>query len=65
MIVIGKASLRYVNQSYRTHYHHKRNHRDLNHQLIAPELGLEDQCDRIVRRDRLGGLLSYYYREAA
>jgi putative transposase len=65
MIVIGEASLRSVNQSYLTHYHHERNHQALNYQLIAPELGPGDQCNRIARGDRLGGLLRYYYREVA
>jgi hypothetical protein len=65
MSVIGEASLGYVIQSYPTHYHHERNHQGLNNQLIAPALGLEDQCGPMVRRGRLGGLLSYYYREAA
>jgi putative transposase len=65
MIVIGEASLRYVNQSYLMHYHHERNHQALNYRLIAPELGLGYQYDRIARRDRLSRLLRYYYREAA
>jgi putative transposase len=61
MIVIGEASLRYVIQSYLTHYRYELTHQRLNNQLIAPELGLKNQCRRIVRRDRLGGLPGYYY----
>jgi hypothetical protein len=63
MIVIGEASLRYVIQSYLMHYRYELTHQRLNNQLIAPALGLEDQCRRIVRRNRQGGLPSYYYCE--
>jgi len=65
MIVIGEASLRSVIQSYLAHYHHERNHQGLGNQLIVPESGMENQCGLVVRRERLGGLLSYYHREAA
>jgi putative transposase len=65
MIVIGEGSLRYVLQSYLIHYHHERNHQGLGNQLIIPESGIEHQRGLVVRRERLGGLLSYYHREAA
>jgi putative transposase len=65
MIVIGEASLRYVIQSYLTHYHHERNHQGLGNQLIVPEPGMGSQRGAVMRRERLDGLLSYYHREAA
>jgi putative transposase len=65
MIVIGEVSLRYAIQSYLTHYHHERNHQGLHNQLIAPEPGIGSQDGQVVRRERLGGLLAYYYREVA
>jgi putative transposase len=65
MIVIGEASLRDVIRSYLTHYHHERNHQGLGNQLIVPEPGKGSQRGSVVRRERLGGLLSYYHREAA
>jgi putative transposase len=65
MIVIGEAALRDVIQSYLSHYHHERNHQGLRNQLIVPESGMENQRGFVVRRERLGGLLSYYHREAA
>jgi transposase InsO family protein len=65
MIVIGEAALRSVIQSYLVHYHHERNHQGLGNQLIVPESGMEYQRGLVVRRERLGGLLSYYHREAA
>jgi transposase InsO family protein len=65
MIMIGEASLRSVIQSYLAHYHHERNHQGLGNQLIVAEPGMEHQCGLVLRRERLGGLLSYYHREAA
>ena len=65
MIVIGEASLRSVIQSYLVHYHYERNHQGLGNQLIVAEPGMEHRRGFVVRRERLGGLLSYYHREAA
>lgn len=65
MIVIGEASLRYVVQSYLTHYHHERNHQGLHNQLITPAPGIGSQSGQVVRRERLAGLLAYYYCETA
>jgi hypothetical protein len=65
MIMIGEASLRDVIQSYLAHYHTERNHQGLGNHLIAPEPSVERHTEQVVRRERLGGLLRYYYREAA
>ncbi len=65
MLMLGERSLYYVVRQYLAHYHHERNHQGLDNQLIAAEPGLERHWGRIVHRGRLGGLLSYYYREAA
>jgi putative transposase len=65
MIVIGEAVLHSVIQSYLAHDHHERNHQGLGNQLMVPESGIEHQRGFVVRRERLGGLLSYYHREAA
>jgi putative transposase len=65
MICMGNASLRYAIQTYLSHYHRERNHQGLGNQLIAPEPRVGDPTGQVVRRERLGGRLSYYYREAA
>ena len=65
MIVSGEAALRTVIPSYLPHDHHERNHQGLGNQLIVPESGMEKPCGLVVRRERLGGLLSYSHREAA
>src|SRR5262249_39271890 len=38
-------------------------HQGLGNQLLAPEGEVACQTGHVVRRDRLGGLLSYYHRE--
>jgi hypothetical protein len=65
MIFIGEGSLRNAIYHYMTHYHSERNHQGLDNQLIALEPGTGSQIGEVRRRERLGGLLSYYYREAA
>ena len=65
MVMLGERSLYYAIQQYLAHYHHERNHQGLDNQRIAPEPEHNDQGGAVVRRDRLGGLLRYYYREAA
>ena len=65
MVKLGERALYYVIQQYLAHYHHERNHQGLDTQLIAQEEAVGCQTGYVVRRDRLGGLLSYYHREAA
>ena len=65
MVMLGERALYYVLHQYLAHYHTERNHQGLDNRLIAPE-GVDGcQTGHVVRRDRLGGLLSYYHREAA
>jgi putative transposase len=65
MVLLGERSLSYAVQQYVAHYHTERNHQGLGNRLITREGERPDQTGRVVRRKRLGGLLSYYYREAA
>jgi putative transposase len=65
MIIMGEESLRVALTQYPAHYHAERNHQGLGNQLIQPAGVGGRQTGRVIRRERLGGLLSYYYREAA
>jgi len=65
MAMLSERSLFHVIQQYLMHYHAERNHQGLSNQRIAPEPEQSRQSGAVVRRDRLGGLLSYYYRDAA
>ena len=66
-ILLGEMHLRYVVNEYVAHYHEDRYHQGLDRQLIArPNAANSDQTTGAIRRKaRLGGLLSYYHREAA
>jgi putative transposase len=65
MFMLGEQSLFHVIQQYLMHYHAERNHQGLSNRRIAPEPEQSCQSGAVARRDRLGGLLSYYYRDAA
>ncbi len=65
MIFFGERSLRNAIHEFLRNYHRERNHQGLDNRLIDPgdEVGVTE--GPIVRRERLGGLLRYYYRRAA
>jgi transposase InsO family protein len=65
MIFFGEQSLRRAIAVYLTHYHGERNHQSLGNQLIEPNYGLGKRPGDVCCRERLGGLLKYYYRRAA
>ena len=65
MIFLGRGSLERALKEFVSHYHEERNHQSLENRILIPgnEVGKED--GEIECRERLGGLLRYYYREAA
>ncbi len=65
MLLLGKQLLSSVIQQYLAHSHAERHHQGLGNRLIAPASNLESHRGQVRRRDRLGGRLSYYYRDAA
>ena len=65
MILFGEDSLRKSVQEFTTHYHFERNHQGLGNQLILPDSAHVGNTGAIRRRERLGGMLNYYYRDAA
>jgi transposase InsO family protein len=65
MVMLGERALYHVIHQYLAHYHTERNHQGLDNQLITSEPEVGRTIGAVERRDRLGGLLSYYYREAA
>ncbi len=64
MIFFGEQSLRRAVAEFVRHYHGERNHQGLGNALIEPEERIEDRQRPVQCRQRLGGLLKYYYREA-
>ena len=65
MIFFREESLRTAIQNIVAHYHSERNHQGLADQLISPEPGHLGNAGEVQRRQRLGGMLNYYYRAAA
>jgi putative transposase len=65
LILFGERSLRRALQNYLAHYHEERNHQGKNKVLLFPRVGTGWRADPVQCRERLGGLLRYYHREAA
>ena len=65
MIFFGEESLRNGIREFFAHYHGERNHQGLENRLIAPIERIAAKTGTIRRRQRLGGMLNYYYRDAA
>jgi putative transposase len=65
LILFGESSLRRAVHEFLAHYHGERNHQGLGNRLITPDAHLAASAGPVRRRDRLGGMLNYYYREAA
>ena len=66
LILCGEASLRHALTQYVAHFHHERNHQGKDNVLLFPT-GSQDveRAGPMQCRERLGGLLKYYAREAA
>jgi putative transposase len=65
LILFGESSLRRAVHEFLTHYHRERNHQGLGNQLIMPDTHLATFGGPVRRRERLGGMLNYYYRDVA
>jgi len=65
LIFFGEGSLRKGIHEFIAHYHRERNHQGLGNRLIIPDDGAGARGGAVLRRERLGGMLNYYYRAAA
>ena len=65
MIFFGEDALRKAVRDFVAHYHFERNHQGLGNQLIVPLTPPVETVGIVQRRQRLGGLLNYYHRQAA
>ena len=67
LIMFGEASLRQVLSHYVEHFHGERNHQGKGNVILFPEPAdrIGQSSGKIGTRERLGGLLKFYYREAA
>ena len=65
MIFFGEQSLRRAVVEFCRHYHAERNHQGLENALIEADERVGSLAGNVQCRKRLGGLLSYYHRDAA
>jgi hypothetical protein len=63
VIPLGEGHLRRTIAEFFVHYHLERNHQGLSNKLIQP-LARSDDQGPVRRRQRIGGMLNYYYRAA-
>jgi hypothetical protein len=57
--------LRKAIHEFVAHYHAERNHQGLDNRLIIPDGNHVGNGGAIRCRERLGGMLDYYYRQVA
>ena len=64
LVLFGENPLRTAIREFVAHYLSERHHQGLGNGLILPEPSEADKDGTIQRRQRLGGMLNYYYRAA-
>jgi len=67
LILFGERSLEQALRQYQVHYHEERNHQGKQNRLLVPRYaeGSVSSHPSIRCKERLGGLLKYYHRQAA
>lgn len=66
LILFGERALRHALKQYTTHFHQERSHQGIGNVIpFPPSRSNQDQVGPIHCRERLGGMLKYYEREAA
>ena len=65
VVPLGERHLRHVISEFVEHYHRERNHQGLENLLIDVAPQPANMNGRVLRRERLGGMLNYYHRKAA
>lgn len=65
MILFGELSLRRTVFEFVEQYHKERNYQGRENKILQPAFDRGDLSGPVACRKRLGGMLNYYYREAA
>ncbi len=65
IIPLGERHLRRAVTEYTEHFHVERNHQGIDNKLIHDQRRTTSMIGGIERRERIGGMLNYYYRRAA
>ena len=64
-IFFGERSLQVAVAEFLSHFHAERNHQGLGNRLIEPGEEVGRTAGHVACRERLGGMLRYYHRQAA
>jgi len=62
---LGEKSIRRIITSYVEHFHKERNYQGLENTIPFSMDHVGETYGKIKTKERLGGLLKYYYRDAA
>ena len=65
LVPLGEGHLRRAVTEFVEHYHLERNHQGLDNRLLTNRLAPSNDNSPVVRRERLGGLLNFYFRRAS
>jgi len=65
MIFFGERHLQRSIDDFIEYYHRERNHQGLAGEIIKSATAIGSTHGRVRRRQRIGGMLNYYYRDAA
>ena len=65
MIFFGENSLQKATREFLAHYHGERNHQGLDNRILESGREVGQLQGEIRCHERLGGMLRYYYRDAA
>jgi putative transposase len=65
MVPLGESHLRAAVRDFVDHYHGERHHQGLDNELISPAADDVGETGPIKCRERQGGVLKFYYRDAA
>jgi transposase InsO family protein len=63
MVLFGEGMLRRALAEFVEHYHEERPHQGIGNVIPKPSASMIPRVGPVVRRERLGGLLSYYHRK--
>ena len=64
VVPLGERHLRHLVREFVAHYHGERNHQGIGNELIDRP-PMQRTSGPVCRRQRVGGVLNYYYRSAA
>ncbi len=64
IVPLSERHLRTAVAEYIIHHHTERNHQGLDNELITPLPATANDAVHVMSRERLGGILKYYYRAA-